>query len=41
METRHRSALRKIELRRNGKKRNGEDEKEEFLFKLGLERIEL
>lgn len=40
METRYRSALRKMESRRDGKRRNGEDAKEEFLFKLGLERIE-
>lgn len=40
METRYRSAIRKMESRRDGKRRNGEDAKEEFLFKLGLERIE-
>lgn len=41
METRYRSALRKMESRRDLKpRRNGEDAKEEFLFKLGLERIE-
>ena len=40
MKTRYRSALRKIESRREGKKGSGEDAKDEFLFKLGLERIE-
>lgn len=40
METRYRSALRKMESRREGRKGRGEDAKEEFLFKLGLERIE-
>lgn len=40
METRYRSALRKLETRRDGKRGRGEDAKEEFLFKLGLERIE-
>ena len=40
METRYRSAIKKMESRREGKRRNGEDAKEEFLFKLGLERIE-
>lgn len=40
METRYRSALRKLESRRDGKRGKTEDAKEEFLFKLGLERIE-
>jgi len=40
METRYRSALRKMESRRDGKRGKAEDAKEEFLFKLGLERIE-
>jgi len=40
METRYRSALRRLESRRDGKRGKGEDAKEEFLFKLGLERIE-
>lgn len=40
METRYRSALRKLETRREGRKGKGDDAKEEFLFKLGLERIE-
>ncbi|XP_078372166.1 uncharacterized protein LOC144655868 isoform X3 [Oculina patagonica] len=40
METRFRSAQRKLETRRDGRKGKGEDAKEEFLFKLGLERIE-
>ena len=40
METRYRSALRKMESRREGRKGRSEDAKEEFLFKLGLERIE-
>lgn len=40
MKTRYRSALRKLEARREGRKGSVDDAKEEFLFKLGLERIE-
>lgn len=40
IKTRYRSALRKLETRREGRKGNGDDDKEEFLFKLGLERID-
>ena len=40
METRYRSALRRLEPRREGRRGQGEDGKqEEFLYQLGLERI--